>query len=66
MDSNSFVDSTSQSVSTHPIIKKDKKKVSDECINWVKNINKCLENCNTFDDCDKKCNIYKICSNIKK
>ena len=24
------------------------KKVSDECINWVKNINKCLENCETF------------------
>ena len=37
------------------------KKVSDECINWVKNINKCLENCETFNECDRKCNIYTIC-----
>jgi hypothetical protein len=44
---------------------KIERKVSNECIDWVKNINKCLETCNTFDECDKKCNIYKIC-NVKK
>lgn len=38
-----------------------KPKVSNECIEWVKNINKCIETCNTSDECYQKCNFYFIC-----
>lgn len=44
----------------------DKKcKVSKECKEWVKNINKCIETCKTNDECYKICDINIFCNNKK-
>lgn len=42
-----------------------KPKVSNECIEWVKNIHKCIETCNNMDECYNKCNFYVICKKIQ-
>lgn len=40
-----------------------KYKVSKECIEWVKNIHKCIETCHTQEECYQKCNFYLVCKN---